>query len=190
MKHYIIYYDNITRYGISDSGYYVGYRDKLSDKYSNSYLFAKKYKTLGPVLNRLNFNCTGYNAINIIRQIHVSINNSLIISRRKKLLKLDNKDFNDNITNIIDNIGLNFFKDARQDARIEVIEIDGDHITNLGKISNLEVYNFIKKEADKFAAKSNIKIFENKNYESEVFTEKDVDDFCYHVDNILNEKKI
>ncbi len=52
MKYYIVYFDSITQYGITNRGYYVSYKDKLEDKYSDNYIFAKKYKSLGGALTR------------------------------------------------------------------------------------------------------------------------------------------
>ena len=50
---YIVYSGQHTSYGIEQGGYYVSYKDKLSDNYSDSPIDAKKYKTLGGAITRL-----------------------------------------------------------------------------------------------------------------------------------------
>jgi len=48
------YYESYSR--PQGDGYYVGYKDKLSDKFSTSIFEAKKYKTLGSAITRLGLN--------------------------------------------------------------------------------------------------------------------------------------
>ena len=56
------------------------------------------------------------------------------------MLKLNDNEylFDENDINLIDIL--------ENGNRIEVIEVIGNNITNLGKLSNKEIYNFIKKE--------------------------------------------
>ena len=92
---------------------------------------------------------------------------SIKTTRRKKLYKLEN----------LDNPDANF--DFLDGDRIEMIEIEGNNITHLGQITNEEIYEFIKSQADKFIKKHKIiDHIPEKNA-----TEEDIDDFCSHMDN-------
>ena len=50
---YIVYREPYKSYGVHQEGYFVSYKDKLSDKFSNNWIDAKRFKTIGPVLTRL-----------------------------------------------------------------------------------------------------------------------------------------
>lgn len=53
---YIVHFDKHTSYGIKQGVYFVSYKDKLSDNYSENPIDAKKYKTLGSAITRLGLN--------------------------------------------------------------------------------------------------------------------------------------
>jgi hypothetical protein len=55
MEHYYIVWRNpFFSYALQGDGYFVKYKDKLSDWWSTDYRDAAKYKTLGPAISRLN----------------------------------------------------------------------------------------------------------------------------------------
>lgn len=177
MKYYIVWYNSINQYWKNQHGYYVSYRDKLEDNFSKNYIDAKRYKTLGFALSRLGMNYTGYGARDFINKLDFQLKNSKKISRRRKLSKLDNKDFqlNDSDYESINMLGFG--------ERIDILEIDGNNITFLGKVSNKELYDHLNKESDKFLRKN--KFYTETKTEIKDATPEDIDDFCSTVDNIL-----
>ena len=50
---YIVYRERFKSYGIEQGGYYVGYKNKLCDNYSQNWFEAKRYKSLGSAIDRL-----------------------------------------------------------------------------------------------------------------------------------------
>jgi len=95
MKFYIVWFDSITQYDVTNHGYYVGYKDKCEDYFSENYIFAKKYKSLGAALTRIGISFTDYDSVRIIKKINLDIKNSLLLNRKKKLSKLDNVEYSD-----------------------------------------------------------------------------------------------
>lgn len=164
----------------TSSGYYVGYEDKISDKYSPDYIFAKKYKTLGFALSRLGMNYKRNKATELIRLVDYRINKSLKIKRRKKLSKIEGFDFQLNdmdLESVIDSI-----IDGKKS--IERVEINGNIIKNLGKVSNKEIYDYFKKESDKFIRSIRSPYYEPSNLELRDSTPEEIDDFCLALDSI------
>lgn len=51
--YYIVYRNRYESYGIEQKGYFVGYKNKLCDKFSDHPNMAKKFKTIGPAVGRL-----------------------------------------------------------------------------------------------------------------------------------------
>lgn len=135
MKYYIVLF--------KDSGYYVSYKDKISDNYSENFIEAKRYKSIGSVLYRIGIDYKNFHSANILKEIEFLIKNSKKIQRRNKLNKLNNVITDDNGIKLID-----FF----ENASVEIVEIKNNSIVNLGS-ANLEIYDFLKKENDKFLAK-------------------------------------
>ena len=84
MKYYIVF---------SERDYYVSYNDKVSDTYSNNYIEAKRYKTLGSALSRAGLNYKKHVAVIELKKIDEKIKNSTKIQRRKKLQKLSGKKY-------------------------------------------------------------------------------------------------
>lgn len=70
---YIVYKEPYTSYGIEQGGYFVSYKDKLSDNFSDKWYHAKRYKTIGPALTRLGIH--GLECTSIDDFIKVNINN-------------------------------------------------------------------------------------------------------------------
>ena len=50
---YIVWREPFKSYGREQGGYYVSYKDKCSDNYSNNWFEAKRYKSLGSAIDRL-----------------------------------------------------------------------------------------------------------------------------------------
>jgi len=50
---YIVYRERFKSYGIEQCGYYVGYKNKLCDNYSQNWFEAKKYKSLPAAITKL-----------------------------------------------------------------------------------------------------------------------------------------
>ena len=50
---YIVYKNPYKSYNIHQEGYFVSYKDKLCDNFSDNWIDAKRYKTIGPALSRL-----------------------------------------------------------------------------------------------------------------------------------------
>lgn len=53
---FIVHREKHKSYGIEQVGYYVSWKDKLSDNYSDNWQDAKKYKTLSGAIKKLGFN--------------------------------------------------------------------------------------------------------------------------------------
>lgn len=167
MKYYIVYYDS--------DGYYVGWKNKIEDEYSDSYHFANRYKSLIPALSRLCINIKGIESIHLMKKINnnkpiVIFNETLKNKRKRKLNNLIGSEYN-----LI--VG----------AKIEIIQIEGDEIKNLGKLPDIEIINIIKKEYDKYHVKlkkENDKLSKYLtdndrflNSEVKTATQEDIDDF-------------
>lgn len=55
---YIVWKEQFTLYSRPQgNGYFVSYKDKLSDNYSKNWFDAKRFKTMGSALSRLGINC-------------------------------------------------------------------------------------------------------------------------------------
>lgn len=158
-KYYIVYFDNITQYDITNKGYYVGYKNKIEDHYSDDYIFAKRYKNLSSALNRAYINWKGYSSYKILKKIE---NNEFFMSDvRIEIVKISN---------------------TRKRKLDKITSSVSEPIKNLGEVSKEEFYDFFKKEADKFITKNNyVEPVLEKNA-----TEEDIDDFCLHMNNVLN----
>jgi len=167
MRYYVVYHESITQYGITNKGYYVSYKDKLEDRYSESFIDAKRYKILGPALSRKGIQFSDYGAVETIREINTLIEKSIKIQRIDKLRKLDNKE------------ELSFERKLELAdpivKGIEIVEVNGNSIENLGNITNKEVYDFIKPKADKFKAKH--KITDDAEIPLRDSTPEEIDDF-------------
>lgn len=58
--YYIVYRNRYESYGIEQVGYFVGYKDKLCDKFSEHPNMAKKFKTMGAAITRLGVAIDGF----------------------------------------------------------------------------------------------------------------------------------
>ena len=58
--YYIVYRNRYESYGIEQVGYFIGYKDKLCDKFSEHPNMAKKFKTLGAAVTRLGVAIDGF----------------------------------------------------------------------------------------------------------------------------------
>lgn len=50
---YIVFREPFKSYGRDQGGYFVSYKDKVSDNWSNNWFEAKRYKSLGPAITKL-----------------------------------------------------------------------------------------------------------------------------------------
>jgi len=138
-RYYIVYLNHTTNsYGELVGGYYVGYKDKCSDKFSDMYIEAKRYKSLVVAFSRLNFDPKKGPINDMLKKFETNH-----ILRQKKLNRLFD----------IDNSNLNYDSVIPfSHGRIDIIEITGNNIAYLGEINKLELYNIFlgyKKRLDK-----------------------------------------
>ncbi len=89
MVKYIIYWYKIKSYGITNTGFYVSYKNKLEDKYSFEPLDAKKFDSIISILqHRTNINTSSRGDIEYLLK---KINKDKIYSRIKKIDKIYKK---------------------------------------------------------------------------------------------------
>lgn len=127
-RYYIVYLNHTTNgYDEPVGGYYVGYKDKCSDKFSEMYIDAKRYKSLTAAFTRLNFEPRIVPINDMLKKFETNH-----ILRQKKLNRLFDKD----------NSNLNYDSVIPFSlGRIDIIEITGNNIAYLGEIDKLELYD-------------------------------------------------
>ena len=162
-KYYIVYFNKITQYHKTNKGYYVGYKDKIEDNYSENFIYAKRYKTLGAAITRTGLKHNGSRAVKLIESLE------------------NGDDIFENISNIE-------IISIPNERKLKLSKLNGencDRIEKLGKISNDELIKYFRKEADRF-----LKSLEGKYYnvalDTKSATEEDIDDWCSHMDKILS----
>jgi len=162
-KFYIVWYKSITQYNITNSGYYVSYKDKLSDNYSDNFVFAKRYKTLAPALTRAGiWDYKGTAALRMMKLIEEG-KNPFPDNSRIEVVRIDN---------------------MRKRKISKLNGESGDPIRNLGPLPTEEFYEFLRKQAKKFYSSSEGKYYQNFVPEKDA-TPEDIDDFCSHMDNVM-----
>lgn len=143
---YIVFKNPYTSYGINQSGYFVSYKDKLSDKFSDNWYDAKRYKSLGFAISKLGIIGLESNSIEYFVKLNTN-KNFKSLNRDIKISKL---------------FGLSSDKSSiehiiHERGRIEVVEnnelreLDIEVITNfiLDKISeNNRKFNSKFKKSD------------------------------------------
>lgn len=122
---YIVFKEPYTSYNIPQGGYFVSYKDKLSDNFSNNWYDASRYKNLGPALTRLGIYGLECTSIDSFIKVNIDSIRSEQVKRDIKLKKI----LGDSIT--IQDI-LNF------KGRIEVVKDN-----QLLDYNNNEIINFI-----------------------------------------------
>lgn len=143
-------------YENSKNGYYVGYKDKLSNHYSNNIQVCKKYNNIGCAISRLGINLDDYSLDNILKR------------------NVDNKRTNrfNTIENLFDSdVTKTFFIKGR----IEKL----DEFGNIEDASN-EVLDYIKNKINIKTEKYNkqMKIIGNDKFEKiDVSSKEYLDDF-------------
>ena len=163
-KYYIVYFKSITQYDRTNKGYYVGYKDKCEDNYSDNFVFAKRYKTLGPAFNRAYINYNGSYSVKLIKQIEEGID--IFSDARIEVVRIDN---------------------VRKRKLTKINGGSDSPIKNLGVVPKEEILQFLQKEADKVFRKRKSMYWEPYE-EVKTATPEEIDDFCSHLDNIKNEK--
>jgi len=127
-------YNRNTMYNFG-GGYYVSYKDKLGDSYSDNWILSKRYVNLGSALNRLGIY---FDTPNDTKEILYKFENSKSVQRQKKLSRL-----------VLENIKIDFSNaEILTNGRIEVVEINGSKINNLGEIDKNELYHFFCKKRE------------------------------------------
>lgn len=154
MKFYIVYFDSITQYHKTNKGYYVGYKNKIEDEYSDDFIFAKKYKTLVPALTRIGLNYKNSSALNCISELEKG--NDIFNNNRIEIVKLSN---------------------SRTQKLNKINGKDYSPIKNLGTISSNELIDLFRKEADKFSRSNKGKYFDVVS-DIKNATEEEIEDFC------------
>lgn len=172
MRCYVIYKQDENK-----CGYLTGL--SKGSKYAFNFTFAKMYQSLNDVLYELGIGIKNANAVNAINAIKNKIDRDKQLTRKRKLLEISNTKLN--IEDLVNSV------DILNGSRIEILDIEevGDisTIKNMGILPNKDIYNCIKKEADKFAEKNKL-IFKNdiylrvRNNPEKNATQEDVDDFC------------
>ena len=147
MKYYIVYYKN--------TGYYVSYKNKIEDNYSDNYIFAKRYTKLAYVFNKIGLDYKGHHAAKYFSLLEQGIDiipDNIVVEvvklpnkRAQKLNKIEGKDYST--------------------------------IKNLGKISNNEFIDFLRKENDKFLSSNEGKYYKITS-NIKTATQEEIDDFC------------
>jgi hypothetical protein len=84
---YIVFRNPYTSYGINQSGYFVSYKDKLSDKFSDNWYDAKRYKSLGFAISKLGIIGLESNSIEYFVKLNTN-KNSKSLNRDIKISKL------------------------------------------------------------------------------------------------------
>ena len=138
---YFIIYHNDGRFSDDVSGgYFVAYKSRDADNYSESYLQAKQYKTLGQIVKRFGLYKQDFQyALELKKTADKQIQEQL--SKKKKL---------HNILNKSDNVNLNW-EDIHifSQGRIEKITMHGNKKPDLTS-ANKEIYEYISKIVDEF----------------------------------------
>lgn len=85
---YIVWKEPFTMYSLPQgNGYFVAYKDKLSNTYSQNWFEAKKFKTIGSALSRLELECPKY-LTSFDKFLEINNINTLPVSRDKILSNL------------------------------------------------------------------------------------------------------
>jgi hypothetical protein len=161
MKYYIVYFDTNYNYDTT-KGYYVSYTNYNGDIYSDNFVFAKRYKTLGPALNRIGLK---YNASNAVKCISSLEKGERIFYGGRRI----------EVVNI---------PSERKRKLSRLNGSNSDPIKNLGEISTDELIQYLRKNADRFLKSSDGKYFQMSD--TVTATKEYIDDWCLHMDNVLN----
>jgi uncharacterized membrane protein len=85
---YIVFKEPYTSYNIPQGGYFVSYKNKLSDNFSDNWYDASRYKNLGPALTRLGIYGLECTSIDSFIKINIDSIRSEQIKRDIKLKKI------------------------------------------------------------------------------------------------------
>jgi len=169
MKYYIVYHlvQNRNYKSARDpnfkGGYYVGYKDKLSDRFSTNWLEAKRYKSLETAFRNQFYGGHKMGYANF-RSFIKDMETNPELLREKKLSKLiGSKDKID-------------FPDFLNNRRIEIVDVLENDIKHLGVFSGNELYEFLKQHEAKLYKKLPINNRKNAELYKEVEAIDDVND--------------
>ena len=139
-EYYIIYHNDGRFSDDIGGGYFVSYKNRNADNYSESFLQAKQYKSIGNVVKRFNLHKDNPQySLELKETTDKQIHN--ILSKKNKL---------HNILDKKEKVKLNW-EDIRifSQGRIEKITMNGNKKPKL-ESANKEVYNYISEIVDKF----------------------------------------
>lgn len=147
---YIVYKEKFKSYTETGGGYFVGYKNKIEDTYSDNYVEANKYKAIGAALTRLGIEIKP--SMDSMDRFLESIRPRTKAAKRNRALS----NIFDETTNPIDVIFSN--------GRIEKVSINGELLGSAsddvlryieGKISrNKEKMDRIRKAVEPIVGKS------------------------------------
>lgn len=137
---YIVWKNSFTSFSReSGDGYFVSYKDKLSDNYSKNYLEAKKYKNIKSAITRLGIQIDNISSI----ENFIKANKRMITNQVKRDIKLNeilNGEFN-----ILDYIFVNgsiekinkdgLVEDAKQDVTDFINKVINGNKNKIKKVS-------------------------------------------------------
>ncbi len=144
-KFFIAYHKNGRFSADTESGFFVKYKNKIQDEYSNNYLFAKRYKSIGSILNRFNYFSSNYNPKLEVILEYIEFQIKKQSDRIEKL---------HNVLDINKEVDINWdaIKIFKNDDDIYKIIFNGDKKPQMIRVTE-EVYNHFKKTKIKYNKK-------------------------------------
>jgi hypothetical protein len=138
-EYFIIYHNEGRFSGDTCGGYFVSYKNRFADNYSEIYLQAKQYKTIGQILKRFGLSKKDIQyAIELKKNADIQIQDQLV--KKQKF---------HNILDKQDDVVLNWEKiQIFSQGRVEKIILNGNKKPELSS-ANKEVYEYISEIVDK-----------------------------------------
>lgn len=119
-------------------GYFVKYKDKGSDYFSENYIDAKRYKSITAAFTRLGFDLTLSGINDMLKKFDTNH-----IQMQKKLNRIVDEENKINYDSVI----------PFEKGRIDILKINGNNITYLGEIDKLVLYNLLSDHKNIFEHK-------------------------------------
>ena len=91
---YIVWREPYISYDIPQGGYFVSYKDKCSDNFSDNWFDASRYTSLGGAISRLGIYGLECVSIDDFIKVNLSVHNNIDVEREYKLSKLLDQEFN------------------------------------------------------------------------------------------------
>lgn len=135
---YIVWRNEFKSYSQKQGdGYFQGYKDKISDKWTKNPIEAKKYKSIGAAITRLNLILSHIKSMDEFWKLNPM---SEQYKRSKKMNEILGRDNDKNLSNIF------------EQGRIEILHDDGST-----ECANRQAIEYIEKRIEE-----NVRQFENK----------------------------